>query len=135
MPEYLFVYGTLLPGRAPRHLLGVVQELRSVGPASVPGLLYDLGEYPGAVVDQKCESSIMGHVFELPAHESLLTTLDRYEGFDPADRAGSLFVRERYEVVTSDGQSPSCWIYIYNRDPDNTQVVPHGDYARHRPIH
>jgi gamma-glutamylcyclotransferase (GGCT)/AIG2-like uncharacterized protein YtfP len=113
----------------------VVQQLRSVGPASVPGLLYDLGEYPGAIVDPQSDSRIIGHAFELPASESLIAALDRYEGFDPANRSGSLFIREKREALMSDGQLLSCWIYVYQRNISAALLIPDGDYSRHRPIH
>jgi gamma-glutamylcyclotransferase (GGCT)/AIG2-like uncharacterized protein YtfP len=133
MPEYLFAYGTLLPGRAPRDLQGPLQQMRPVGSASVAGWLYDLGEYPGAILDPRSESNVLGQVFELPAEPGLLTALDAYEGFDSTHPASNLFVRDRCDATMPDGQTISCWVYVYNRDPGDAPLIAGGDYSQHRP--
>lgn len=51
MPDYLFAYGTLLPGAAPAEISGAAARLKAVGEGQVRGLLYDLGHFPGAVLD------------------------------------------------------------------------------------
>ena len=66
MTHHLFVYGTLSPRHAPLEIAATVRRLRPVGQASVRGRLYDLGEYPGAVLSEKSRSVIRGEVFELP---------------------------------------------------------------------
>ena len=66
MPEYLFVYGTLRPGMAPRRLAHLMKKMRYMGRASTPGRLYDLDAYPGAVLDPDCDTEIKGEVFQLP---------------------------------------------------------------------
>ena len=50
MAQYLFSYGTLQAELAPAEIAPVVRQLRPIGRASIPGILYDLGDYPGAVV-------------------------------------------------------------------------------------
>jgi gamma-glutamylcyclotransferase (GGCT)/AIG2-like uncharacterized protein YtfP len=65
MPEYLFVYGTLLPGVGPIRLRELTRRLRPVGLATVRGRLYDLGAYPGVVVDAVGDE-VAGYVYELP---------------------------------------------------------------------
>ena len=47
--DHLFAYGTLMAGFVRRPLLGPDAVL--VGPARIPGSLYDFGEYPGLVLD------------------------------------------------------------------------------------
>ena len=50
MKDYLFAYGTLAEEHAPQEIAGTVTQLRYVGQGFVFGRLYDLGEYPGAVL-------------------------------------------------------------------------------------
>ena len=50
-PLPLFAYGTLRPGHALTALAPLVDGLVWEGGASVSGVLYDLGPYPGAVLD------------------------------------------------------------------------------------
>lgn len=109
---YLFVYGTLRPGHAPPGIATHVARLREVGHASVPGRTYDLGEYPGAVLDASSGTTIAGTVLALPDDPGVLAALDAYEGFDPGSPARSLFLRVRTPVTLADGQTLECWMYV-----------------------
>ena len=114
MSEYLFVYGRLLPGRAPKGIAGVVAKLRRLGTATVPGVLYNLGQYPGAVLGPASGKRISGAIFRLPRDPAVLKKLDEYEEFDPANPDKSLFVRKRCRVALATGRILNCWIYEYN---------------------
>ena len=72
-----------------------MRALTPLGPATVPGLLYDLGRYPGLVPG---DGLVHGELFA-GADAAVLAALDQYEGCDPADEAGSLFRRERVEAL------------------------------------
>ncbi|HEX9003779.1 MAG TPA: gamma-glutamylcyclotransferase family protein, partial [Blastocatellia bacterium] len=65
MSEYLFVYGTLQPAAAPPELKEIMDRWRKVGSGTVLGQLFDLGEYPGAVLDANSTSRVIGDVYEL----------------------------------------------------------------------
>jgi len=58
MSGYLFAYGTLRPGFAPESVAPMVDRLELVGEGFLQGLLYDLGEYPGLVLDSRSVSVI-----------------------------------------------------------------------------
>lgn len=130
--KYLFTYGTLLPRKAPAEIAPAVRRLRRVGRGFVHGHLYDLGEYPGAVL-RKTGPLILGQVFELPDDPDVLSKLDEYEGFDPAHPQGSLFVRKKWPV-TFEGKKRkvTCWVYIYNRHPGTAPSIVGGDFSRAR---
>lgn len=130
MAQYLFLYGTLLPGCAPGEIAGAVETLRLVGEGSVRGGLYDLGDYPGALIDPRSESRIFGKIFELPENVEVLHELDRYEGFNPQAVADSLFVRVEKPVEMTDGRSLLCWVYQYNLDPVGARVIADGRYQK-----
>jgi gamma-glutamylcyclotransferase (GGCT)/AIG2-like uncharacterized protein YtfP len=132
MPTYLFVYGTLLPQRAPPHLRDDIARLKAVGTGLMPGRLYDLGDFPGAVDDCTSASRVVGRVFELPQDDALLQRLDAYEGYVPGDAQTSLFVREKRPIELVDGRKLECWVYLYNCDPGEAPLVPGGEYIGRR---
>ncbi len=130
MREYLFLYGTLVPERAPDEVASVVRRFRPIGRAHVRGRLYDFGDFPGAILDPSSGATIQGQLVQLPADKALLRVLDRYEEFDPSKPKTSLFVRKKAEVKLSDGRSIKCWVYVYNRDPGDAPIVRGGDYSK-----
>lgn len=131
MKKYLFSYGTLLPEHAPAEIAPVVRRLRAVGRGKVHGRLYDLGEYPGAVLT-KSGPVIIGQIFELPDGPEVIEKLDQYEGFDPAHPQGSLFVRKRSLVTVGNGKRMWCWVYVYNRPPGSAPALSGGDFSKLR---
>lgn len=131
MQDYLFAYGTLRRGLAPKRVQPLVRELQWIGAGSAPGRLYDLGDYPGAIFDTSAETQIAGDVFALPQDAGeLLEQLDVYEGFSAADIANSLFVRLRAAVRLADGREIDCWAYRYNREVGQASLMAAGDYAQ-----
>jgi gamma-glutamylcyclotransferase (GGCT)/AIG2-like uncharacterized protein YtfP len=101
----------------------------SLGAAWVPGLLYDFGSYPGAVAPPASGSQefrVHGEVLQLAGLESWLPELDAYEGFDPASRETSLFVRTPCTATLRSGQSLACWIYLYRGTPAASAQIPSG---------
>jgi gamma-glutamylcyclotransferase (GGCT)/AIG2-like uncharacterized protein YtfP len=130
MSEYLFAYGTLQPGHAPTKIARVAEQLRPVGEGFVPGVLYDLGGYPGAVADPSAEGRILGTVMELPEDDGVLERLDRYEGFDPKAPETSEYIRERQAVELKTGGTVECWFYRYKRKPREGTQIESGAWGR-----
>src|SRR5215510_9486693 len=110
MIKYLFVYGTLRPaiGRAESRCL--IEMMKLVGRGSVTGRLYDLGEYPGAVLDEAGGTKIIGDLLELPDNPQFIKTLDDYEGYFEDDTRASLFLRSRCLANLDDGREFESWI-------------------------
>ncbi len=132
MTEYLFLYGTLKPNEAASDVAETVRTLRRVGSATVPGRLYDFGDYPWAVIDQSAKTSIKGELFELPNDDSALKTLDDYEEFNKTDRKNSLFIRTRTVATLHSGRQLNAWVYVYNRNPGSARQIVSGDYSESR---
>src|ERR687884_634015 len=132
MSKYLFLYGTLLSSHAPSEIAETVMKLRRVGRGYVHGHLYDLGEYPGAILDKSLNARISGEVYEIPDGEDVLASLDLYEEFNPARPKDSLFVRRQASVTLSNGRVLDCWVYIYNKDPGAAPLVVGGDYSKYK---
>lgn len=120
----LFVYGTLRRGCAPASLSWLESLPRE--PARSSGMLLDLGAYPGWVPSGPgSDAGVRGELVLIePARWPLL---DRYEGFQPEDPAGSLFVRERVVATVAAGEV-DCWIYRYAGPRAGLAVVPDGDW-------
>jgi gamma-glutamylcyclotransferase (GGCT)/AIG2-like uncharacterized protein YtfP len=131
MSDYLFVYGTLLPHLAPPAVLNEVRQFIWLGQGVAGGRLYDLGAYPGAILDAAAETGIIGQVCQLPDDPAVLAALDAYEGYYYADPdPDSLFVRTTTRVRLADGRELDCWIYVYNREAGSAKLVADGDYAK-----
>jgi gamma-glutamylcyclotransferase (GGCT)/AIG2-like uncharacterized protein YtfP len=125
---HLFLYGTLLPGLAPGSLAEMLDQLAFVDHGSVTGRLYDLGAYPGLVVDESGNELAHGDVFRLSPDEALLDALDAYEGYCPSDPTGSLYIRRNLAVMLAGGGVTRAWLYEYNRDLSAATLIPGGDY-------
>ena len=128
MSQHLFVYGTLRPSEAPEEIASIVKRFRRLGSAYVRGRLYDLGEFPGAVLDPSSRTMIHGELVALPSDERILAALDRYEEFKPLAPKKSLFIRKKAQVLMANGNSCEGWIYVYNRPLGNAKLVRGGDY-------
>lgn len=126
--EYLFAYGTLQQGLAPPEVADVVRDLVSLGKGSVPGTLYNLGSFPGAVLEPNSPRRISGTVYLLPAGTDILHSLDEYEEYDPESPKASQFIRRRCSVRLSDDRKLECWVYEYNGPRDHAPIVESGAY-------
>jgi gamma-glutamylcyclotransferase (GGCT)/AIG2-like uncharacterized protein YtfP len=120
--RYLFVYGTLRPSLAGDEQRRLIAGLPDAGPATVPGLLYDLGPYPGMVAG---EGTVHGDLLEV-ADECHLAMLDAYEechGDDP------LYRRQATLATRPDGTTVAAWSYLYCQPPGRSRIIESGDYS------
>ena len=130
MSDFLFAYRTLRPGLAPQEIAHIVRQLREVGNGVVRGILYDLGDYPGAILDPLSEFEILGTVFALPQDEEVLRRIDAYEAFHPESPEMSLFLRMICPVKVDTGMTLPCWIYVYNGSTDGARLVKEGQFRK-----
>jgi len=129
----LFVYGTLRPDRAPPALAAVTRSLRRLEPARVRGRLYDLGDHPGAVLDERA-GWIEGELVALGPASPPLAWFDAYEGYEPDRGSGpkpddlgrSLFRREQTVATAASGRLVSCWVYVCVRPPAGARRIADG---------
>jgi gamma-glutamylcyclotransferase (GGCT)/AIG2-like uncharacterized protein YtfP len=119
----LFVYGTLKKRSEAHDLL---RGARYLGPASVTGALYDLGEYPGLVKKRANARLVAGELYELPDDAArTFRILDRYEGRE--------FVRRRVFVRLKSGRRRAAWTYVLRNDPPKSaRLVESGRYRLRR---
>jgi gamma-glutamylcyclotransferase (GGCT)/AIG2-like uncharacterized protein YtfP len=129
-----FFYGTLIadsgnPVAAVAHRL-----LRDLGPATARGTLHAVedaageGWYPVLLAGA---GPVHGRLYEAAPGfaEADLAALDAYEDFDPADPAGSLYLRATIVVTDSDGAFHEAQAYTFNRPlPPGAQPIADGDF-------
>ena len=110
MPIPLFVYGTL-KGRTSRQRHRLLRGARFVGGATISGVLYDLGRYPGLVRTSRNGRRVTGELYALPDDSArrMLRALDRYEG--------SEYTRRRVFVRLSNGNRRLAWTYLLRKKP------------------
>jgi gamma-glutamylcyclotransferase (GGCT)/AIG2-like uncharacterized protein YtfP len=129
MAEFLFVCGTLRPKLITPLIEPLLGKFQHHSAAVVRGALYHLGEYPGAVLNES-GGLIHGDLLELHDAPQIWPALDAYEGFDPGNETGSLFIRTRCQAQLPDGQFIECSMYVYNQPlTDAAQVIESGDYT------
>lgn len=132
LSDLIFVYGTLLSAVPSAASKWLQQHARLLGEASFPGMIYDLGAYPGFVSDPSVSCQVVGEVYQLYAAEKAFSYLDKYEGLD---EQVPLYRREK---LTHAGYG-TVWTYIYQGETTDLSLIAGGDYrnffeqqARHR---
>jgi gamma-glutamylcyclotransferase (GGCT)/AIG2-like uncharacterized protein YtfP len=120
--DRLFLYGTLLPDLVRPPFDALIAKLTRVGPATVRGRLYDLGPYPGLMLDEAARP-VRGDLFALPEDPAVLAALDDYEG-------SCLYPRVKCRATTANGETVTCWVYECHSDLSRAIVIPGGDYRR-----
>ncbi|WP_297013980.1 gamma-glutamylcyclotransferase family protein [Thalassospira sp.] len=116
------VYGTLRRGGpANGFLLGA----KYLGQDKIKGTIYNLGAFPGLVLDDGGE--VIVDLYELPADDngSMLQEVDIYEGYYPTDKSRCLY--HRRNVTTLEG-CLEVMAYEYAHEVDNKWVVKSGDW-------
>jgi len=125
--NYLFVYGTLLDKQ---NEFGAYLNANCsfYADGKFKGRLYDIGEYPGAVVDSGGLNYVSGKIFLVNNTAEVLKLLDDYEGFGPKQQQPNLFVRELLNIKTE--KTPViCWTYLYNLPIDGLRLIGSGKYV------
>ena len=105
----LFVYGTL---KIETHLLNEMvgsSGYRFLGKATISGKKLSGTPYP-AVVKTNSGERVYGELIQLTPFKAAIHLLDEYEGFDPNDPKGSLYIRERVHVDLDDGLTADAWV-------------------------
>lgn len=132
MTDILFAYGTLMTsartsrtGRRERGRLA--REAESLGSATLPGRLYDLGHYPGLV--EGGDGSVHGEALRLAHPEHTLRWLDAYEGIGAGTRDHDEYVRVERTIRLEAGQSVTAWVYLYQRDVTGKPEVAGGRWV------
>lgn len=124
--RHLFIYGTLL---STNNEFGAYLKKNStyISAGSFSGLLYDMGEYPGAIYKPSITNRVCGNIILLNNEPRILKAIDEYEGYGENEEQPNLFVRELVPVETSSGII-NCWVYLYNRATVGYPQIVSGRY-------
>lgn len=116
----VFVYGTLRRGGV-RAMPDLFPDAKFIGQADVGGSLYDLGAYPGLLLDES-NPPVKGEVYEVD--DEILSKLDDIE-------TSSYYRRKRVEVSLGN-HGAVCWVY----EPDlelypRRSLITSGDWIEY----
>lgn len=130
--DVLFAYGTLMTSAAAsptgrRERQRLAREARSLGPASVPGRLVDLGRYPGLV--EGGPGIVHGEALQLADPDTTLAWLDAYEGIVPGERGRTEYIRAARTIRLEPGQDLTAWVYVYQPEATGRPEIPGGRWV------
>jgi gamma-glutamylcyclotransferase (GGCT)/AIG2-like uncharacterized protein YtfP len=124
----LFIYGTLMIGSGHAMAQRLARESRPLGRGTVPGRLYDLGAYPGAVEAEGAGARIHGQVVRLNHPERSLGWLDVYEGCGKNDPEPHAYRRILAPVRLTTGGEVDAWMYGYRGTLSAARLIRSGRY-------
>ena len=128
MPQHLFVYGTLRFEYPNPLAFKLRSQAIFAAKGSAPGVLYDLGWYPGAVFSDEARTRIIGEVYALANAERLMAQLDDYEAIpDPNKRFRRVVINVRLER----GGTVEAWSYEAIELPAARRTIESGDFVLH----
>jgi gamma-glutamylcyclotransferase (GGCT)/AIG2-like uncharacterized protein YtfP len=92
-----------------------------IADAKVSGSLYDLGAYPGLLLDESTQL-VIGEVYEVD--DEILNTLDDFE-------ASSNYCRKQFEISLGPDQKV-CWVYEPNPEFHSPRtLITSGDWIKY----
>lgn len=115
------VYGLLRKGASGFARFGLETAFRPLGPCRIPGVIHDLGGYPGLV---NGEGEVAGELFAV-TDASVIARLDAFEEFDPTSPESSRYLRVRLPLLTP---RQEAWVYVWNRPVTGFARVDSGDW-------
>lgn len=126
MTDLIFVYGSLMSNVPSAASAWLQRHAMFLADDQVRGRLYDLGQYPGIVIDKTAPSLIKGEVHQLYRIDDGLSYLDAYEGIE--------IVRPEYERIRCTTESGSvCWVYQCLFEGQPFPLIASGDYCTYYP--
>lgn len=123
----LFVYGTLMRASRAPFARRLAMESRFVGRASVNGILYSMGRYPGLVEAPGQKYQVHGEVVRLNTTRSF-AWLDDYEGCGPNWPEPQEYQRKTLTIRLLRGDRIPCWVYIYRKNIMPSRWIPNGRF-------
>ena len=118
--HFVFIYGTLRRG-SPGSMSIRFPKSKFIAEAKVNGSLYDLGPYPGLLIDES-NSLVTGEVYQVD--DELLNELDEFE-------ASSNYLRKQVEISLG-GQRKKCWTYVPNSEVYRLEkLITSGDWLEY----
>ena len=132
--SHLILYGSLRRGQPSFHELRLDTRLRFMRMVRFAGALYDLGDYPGLLLEP-ARGEVVGEL-HLVRDASVMADLDEFEiarpdepqPYDPRTGRGSLYRRRTLRVGDVEAD-----IYVFNAAlPPAAPVIVSGDWLKRR---
>lgn len=128
-PDYLLVYGTLRSSFTNEAAQFLHRHSRYVSEVTFPGLLFDMGSYPGAVYQPDSASRVAGTVYDIGENKSaILAYLDDYEGIGSNYALPHEYIRTVTPARFDNGRI-DCWVYLLNLPTAQRRIIPSGDFV------
>jgi gamma-glutamylcyclotransferase (GGCT)/AIG2-like uncharacterized protein YtfP len=111
----------------------LAKHARFVSIATVPGRLFDLGDYPGMVSSDE-RRVVFGELYEFDPSQwdAVIARLDEYEGCSSRDPEPHEYRREIVNARVGSGEILPAWAYVLNHRPARFQEIESGDYLAWR---
>ncbi len=126
--QLLFIYGTLLENSNDFGAF-LARNSRPYAEGRFPGLLYDAGEYPGAISKPGSDAYVYGRVVEILDPDRTLGVVDEYEGFGDNQPQPNEFIRVLIDAETDRGKV-IAWVYLYNLSTTDMPLLASGRYKK-----
>jgi len=123
---HIFFYGTLMRTFPLRASAGIDDWLEYVGSGRVAGSLFDLGSYPGLIIDS--DSEVRGEVYRILDPFKLFDRVDTIEDYRATAPSEGEYVRQRMTAILDDGRAIIVWGYVYNQRLPSFGRIECGDY-------
>lgn len=120
---YIAFYGSLMQPFDTQKKLNIQHQLQFVQPCSLHGKLYDLGEYPGL---KHGAGRVKAELYEI-LDPHVMTTLDTFECYDPANPSSSLYTRSCVRLAED---KIDAWVYFYNKAVAVKKVIHTGNWLQ-----
>lgn len=104
--------------------LGFYDRMTLLGPCKIFGRLYDLGDYPGLIIDSDKKQLVSAELYYLTDQE-ILSELDDFEDYKVGNEQGSLYKRV---LVNAYDPSLKAWVYLYNRAVLESNFIKSGNW-------
>lgn len=113
--QNIFVYG-LLQSKYDNEAAQMLRKHATlIGPASIPGAVFDLGEYPAVFFEKNMKGMVRGELYYIHGDSNqLLQFLDEFEGIGPDEQKPFEYRRGIVQAQCEGGETPAL-CYLYNR--------------------
>ena len=113
--QNIFVYGLLQSNYDNKAAKMLRKHAALIGPARIPGAIFDFGNYPAAIFEKNMKGIVSGELYYIHGDsKQLLKFLDEFEGIGPDEEHPFEYQRGFVLAQCEDGEK-SAICYLYNR--------------------
>lgn len=101
------------------------------GAATIQGLLYDLGTYPGLIESRQTVHQVKGELFAMKNAQHVLSVLDEYEECSAHFPVPHEYQRVQRTVRLNNRETTIAWVYLFNHSCVSLPLIKSGDYLQY----